>query len=166
MSRTRACPAEPRLPALLLALLASGFPLIPSTAFAWTSDGHRVIGAIADFLLAGTSTSDQVEQILGSSLRAASVWADCVKGSVMDESRTVRYRVDPVFTECRRFENPFSERDMVDFARRNWDGCGRSSTHDLCHKQYHYTDVAIQRDAYRRGSVGTSNHDVVAAIDA
>ena len=140
--------------------------MIPLPALAWTSDGHRVIGAIADRLLAGTRTSDRVQRILGSSLRAASVWADCVKGSVMDESRTVPYRADPVFSECRLFENPSSERTMVDFARRNWDGCGRASTDDLCHKQYHYTDVAIQRDAYRRGLVGTSNHDVVAAIDA
>jgi hypothetical protein len=166
MTGPHVLPSEIRLRALLLALLASVFPLMPSPALAWTSDGHRVIGAIADRLLVGTRTADQIQSILGSSLRSASVWADCVKGSVMDERRTLRYRADPVFTECRLFENPPSETAMVDFARRNWDGCGRSSTDDLCHKQYHYTDVAIQRDAYRRGSVGTSDHDVVAAIDA
>src|SRR6185295_2938525 len=35
-----------------------------------------------------------------------------------------------------------------------------------CHTLYHFLDLAIQRDAYRDGLVGTTSYDIVHAINA
>jgi len=55
---------------------------------------------------------------------------------------------------------------MEDYVRRNWDNCRRNLKDDPCHKQYHYADVAIQHDHYERIYAGTSDHDIVSAIEA
>jgi hypothetical protein len=103
--------------------------------------------------------------ILGMDLRTASVWADCVKG-VSAQSGEFRYTVSARFRECRPFEDKAGQARMVDYVARNWDGCHPGAGEDPCHKQYHYTDVAIERDRYSRREVGTSDHDIVAAITA
>jgi hypothetical protein len=70
------------------------------------------------------------------------------------------------FPECQMYENAASEKAMVSYVQRNWDSCGLKPGDEVCHKQYHYADVALQRDAYASGLVGTSDHDVVHAISA
>jgi S1/P1 Nuclease len=70
------------------------------------------------------------------------------------------------FPECKVYENPSSEAMMERFVRRNVDNCTSPHNDEVCHKQYHYTDVAIQRDAYKKGLVGTSDQDIVAAVSA
>jgi hypothetical protein len=137
----------------------------PGASPAWNAAGHEAIGLIADRSLAGSATAAQVDAILGTDLRTASVWADCVKGvSRRDDEFT--YTVSERYRECRPFEDAAGQARMIDYVRRNWDGCGRTAGGEPCHKQYHYTDVAIQRDRYVRGEVGTSDHDIVAAIGA
>ena len=131
--------------------------------FAWGSNGHMVVGTIADQLIAGTAAATQVRKILGSNLRTASVWADCSKG-VSPQSFT--YSGDGRFPECAIYENPASKKQMIEFVRRNVGNCTSTYNSEDCHKQYHYTDVAIQRAAYVKGQVGTSDQDVVAAITA
>jgi hypothetical protein len=55
---------------------------------------------------------------------------------------------------------------MIDFVRRNDTNCQRVPGDESCHKQYHYTDEAIERKRYHLGDVGTRDFDVVAAITA
>jgi hypothetical protein len=55
---------------------------------------------------------------------------------------------------------------MTDYARRNWNNCAFGGLAAACHRRYHYTDVAIQRDRYDRSYFGTSDHDIVSAMQA
>jgi hypothetical protein len=55
---------------------------------------------------------------------------------------------------------------MSDFVRRNDTNCARKPTEESCHKQYHYSDVAIQRDRYVLGTTGTRTDDIVAVVGA
>ena len=49
---------------------------------------------------------------------------------------------------------------MIDYARRNWSNCTMPGGR-VCHTGYHFTDVAVRRDAYWPGLVGTEPTDVV-----
>jgi len=136
---------------------------ISTYALAWGSAGHMTVGTIADDLIAGTNTAKQVRKILGTNLRTAAVWADCAKGV---NPKTFKYEGAGQFPECKIYENPDSEKVMEDFVKRNVGNCISPPDAEVCHKQYHYTDLAIQRTAYMLGKVGTSDHDIVAAVAA
>ena len=146
---------------LFIALLS----LASSFVLAWGPKGHEVIGAVADKMLAGTHAGDKVQQILGMELAGAALWADCAK-SVNNSNGQFIYFANPRFRDCKLFESDDGKARMVDFVKRNWDTCHPEPGEEACHKQYHYTDVAIQHDKYARGLAGTSDHDVVAAINA
>ncbi|WP_213954680.1 S1/P1 nuclease [Variovorax sp. dw_954] len=134
------------------------------STFAYGPNGHLEVGAIADAMIAGTPTATQVRKILGSTLRTASVWADCAKGV---SPTTFKYGGEGRYAECAIYENTASERQMEAFVRRNVGNCtSRFNNTEPCHKQYHYTDVAVQRVAYEKGKVGTTDQDVVSAIAA
>lgn len=139
---------------------------VTSPALAWAPQGHQMIGAIADALLADTRAGAQVRSILGphETLQIASVWADCVRS--VKETPPYPYKVDDRYVECRAFETASGERAMRDYVRRNLSACRPRPGEETCHKQYHYANIAVQRDAYRRGEAGTSDHDVVAAAQA
>ncbi len=132
---------------------------------AWGATGHQTTGAIADALLAGTHAGERVTALLGMDLRTASVWADCAKG-VSPSGGGFHYTASPKYPECAPFESEAGEARMIDYVTRNWSACRAAVGEDPCHKQYHYTDVAVERDSYERTDVGTSDHDVVAAIRA
>jgi hypothetical protein len=135
-------------------------------AFGWAHQGHEVSGAIADELLLD-SASQKVHQILsGMPLRVAATWADCAKDVTQSDGGFI-YKPDPKFhATCQVFETSEGIARMEDYVSRNWDNCQRQPGDDPCHKAYHYTDVAIQRSDYEIGFAGTSDHDVVAAINA
>jgi len=144
---------------LLSILIAS------SQAFAWGPDGHHTVGAIADRLIAGSHAATEVKNILGDlSLQEASVWADCAKG--IDPSKDYTYQSEGKYPECRIYETPALEAEMSDFVRRNDRNCTPKTGEESCHKQYHYTDIAIQHDHYDSNFVGARNDDIVAAIVA
>jgi hypothetical protein len=131
-------------------------------AFAYDGHGHQVVGALADALLK-PEVKRQVNAILGTSLRVASNWADCVKSVSPD----FKYTLSKDYVEfCGAFEDSDGIKRMEDYAKRNWDNCGRKPDEPACHKQYHYADVAEQHDQYNRQYIGTSDHDVVSAINA
>jgi len=71
--------------AIVVALSASmGIAaLLPAEALAWGNAGHRVVGSIADKLIAGSNAEKQVKALLqpGESLESIANWADCVKGT-------------------------------------------------------------------------------------
>ena len=149
-----------RRPAAVLAIA-----FFTATAHAWGPDGHHTVGAIADRLIAGTNAEAQVKTLLGSlTLEQASVWADCAKG--VDPGKDFAYTSAGKYPECAIYETPGGEAEMIAFVRRNDTNCPRVSGDESCHKQYHYTDEAIQRERYHLGDVGTRDFDVVAAITA
>jgi hypothetical protein len=99
-------------------------------------------------------------------LRVAATWADCAKDVTQSDGGFV-YKPDPKFhATCQIFETSEGIARMEDYVARNWDNCQRQPGDDPCHKAYHYTDVAIQHDHYELGFSGTSDRDVVAAINA
>jgi hypothetical protein len=137
----------------------------PFSVFAWEHAGHEIVGAIADRLLTPTAKA-KLKQVAGISLQSASKWADCVKDvSVKDGKFT--YTPDPKYRRpCIELESAGGIQRMEEYVARNWDTCDRSANIEPCHKQYHYSDVAIQHDRYDRSFVGTSEYDIVSAINA
>ena len=154
-----------RVPGMLLlaaALLCGG------GAQAFDHAGHQFIGDLADRLL-NPRAQAQVNMILepGWSLKVAATWPDCAKGVGSTGGGTFAYRGDPQFAyACAPFETDAGRARMEDFVRRNWTQCSPRAGQEVCHKQYHYTDVPIQRERYDRAFPGTSDHDIVGAIDA
>lgn len=148
---------------ILRAFLLTVSAFLCAQAHAFGANGHMAVGTIADELIAGTNAAKEARKILGSNLRTAAVWADCAKGV---NTTTFKYGGDGKYPECAVYENPGSKAQMVAFVRRNVGNCTSAHNTEVCHKQYHYTDVAIQRVAYVKGQVGTSEQDVVAAVAA
>ena len=143
---------------LLLAVATCG------VSHAWGPDGHHTVAAIATKLIAGSNAETQVNALLGSvSLVDAAVWADCAKGV---NPTTLKYEGAGKFPECAAFETPDGEAAMADFVRRNTNNCVIKPGEEVCHKQYHYSDVAIQHMTYQSGFVGARNDDIVAAVVA
>ena len=138
----------------------------PGPAQAWGPEGHQMIGAIADALLAGTHAEQAVRNLLGTEkLQTAALWADCVKG--VSDTAPFHYRLNARFPECDPFQQSAQGRqEMEDYVRRNASACHVGRGGEACHRQYHYADVAIEHTTYDRADVGTSDHDVVSAINA
>lgn len=155
---------------LTAALLLSALALVGApAAHAYNGPGHAMVGAVADRLL-DAGAAQQVQLILGTDLRTAANWADCVK-SVQPDSETKPTKFtyqgkDAYRTWCGAFETPDGIKRMEDYARRNWSKCSDYSPKNVCHKTYHYADVAIQHDRYDPSYKGTGDHDIVHAIDA
>lgn len=144
----------------LLAIVAHA-----AAALAFGAPGHEFSGALADQLL-NPHAARQVQHVLGMKLATAATWADCVK-DVARGPAGFRYEPDPRFhLACGRFETPQGIARMADYVRRNWNVCSTGRTTVACHKAYHFSDVAIQRDHYDRAFTGTSDHDVVSALNA
>ncbi len=133
---------------------------------AWGHQGHEIIGAIADKLLVGTDAEKEVRSLLGEErLATAAVWADCVKG--VGSRPPYKYHLNSRYPECDPFQQSAAGREaMEDYVRRNAIGCHSRTAEEACHKAYHYADVAIEHNTYDRVDAGTSDHDVVSAIDA
>jgi S1/P1 Nuclease len=145
--------------------LAAAVVLGTASAQAFGPDGHHTVGAIADKLLLGTQAATQVKIILGGlSLQDAAVWADCAKG--VNPAQNYAYTAADKFPECKIYETVEGEAEMADFVRRNDTNCQRKPTEETCHKQYHYSDSAIQRSAYKLGSTGTRDDDIVGSVKA
>ncbi len=150
-------------------MVVGAFVLGGTGALAWNAEGHQTVGAIADALLVGTHAGKEVKKILGGNetLQLAALWADCAKGVVRNKKTGVfHYVVSSGFKVCAPFESTAGQKAMVNFVKRNWDACQPAADEEICHKQYHYADVAIERDGYARTETGTSDHDVVSAIKA
>jgi hypothetical protein len=144
------------------AMMIAAWSLPAAPASAWDDQGHELIGAIADAMLGNSKAGLQARQILGYGLHSAAKWPDCVRG-VQKSSRGFTY--DGGMPACSEFSNPAEVARMIDYARRNWSNC-RNPPPDGCHTRYHFTSVALQRDGYSRSFFGTSNDDVVSAIES
>jgi hypothetical protein len=147
-----------------VSLVAIGLLFI-HPALAWSPDGHRTVGTLAEKLISGTSADAQVRALLGADLTLAdaAVWADCAKGV---NATTFKYERAGRYPECAVFETPDGVAQMEDFVRRNVGNCIVKPGGEVCHKQYHYADVDIRHSEYRRALAGTRDDDIVAAIVA
>ena len=161
---------SPRLRLLLHAAVAMTFACAAPPAFSWSAPGHEYVGAIADQLISARLKA-KVAVILGpriKDLRTAAPWADCVRSVVKQGDRFI-YSPDPTHPEwtagCHVFETPEEKARMEDYAARNWTDCDYRNG-GQCHEAYHFTDIAIQRNAYAPSETGANDHDVVHAIDA
>ena len=136
------------------------------SAGGWGHEGHQTVGAIADALLVGTPAEKEIQKILGSEkLETAALWADCAKG--VSSSAPYQFTLSTRYPECDPFQKSQAGRhEMEDFVQRNASACHQRAGEEMCHKQYHYADVAIEHNTYDRSDVGTSDHDVVSAINA
>jgi hypothetical protein len=86
--------------------------------------------------------------------------------SVVADIDGFEYVVNPEHFEyevpCRPFKSPEARARMEDYAKRNWFNCKPVA----CHTNYHFDDVAIERDRYDRKYRGTNDHDLVSATGA
>lgn len=176
---------------------AIGLLLLLRTApvLAWGSQGHEVVGDIAQALIADNDKAKrEVHDILNAplpseaeikqqrelrifrelTLRQAGPWADCVKAVTHHDGDRFRYELDPNHPEyeaaCIPFNSALERARMEDYVKRNWTNPHCSYAPDGiergCHNTFHFEDVAIQRDSYDRGHLGANDHDLVAAINA
>jgi hypothetical protein len=122
------------------------------------------VATIASKLIEGTKAADEVKNILGTtSLVDAAVWADCAKGVKVPE---LKYEGAGQYPDCAVFETPDGEKAMVDFVKRNNNNCEIKPGEEICHKQYHYADIAPQHSDYKPTYHGARPDDIVASIRA
>lgn len=136
--------------AFLLALLLAG----PATA--WGPRGHQTSVAIAEQLLAGSRAERELRALLqpaGWTLADAAVRPDCLRGVGRPDSGP---------RECR----VFTAQDLARAVAAFEGACGPQTPPEACHRRLHYTDVALQRPAWRLGLAGTRPDDIVGALQA
>jgi len=155
---------DQRLRRVATALIAAIMALSPSVSHGFGAKGHQFVGALADRLL-NPRAAAKVQQLIGMRLRAAATWADCAKGVTLEGDDLV-YEAEAQFdAACRPFQMRAGIERMRDYVRRNWN-CAPEGPASACHKRYHFTDVAIQRDRYDRQFAGTADTDIVGAMRA
>lgn len=119
---------------------------------AYSETGHRVIGAVADRLIAGKPTADAVKKLLGGiTLERATTLPDELRGEDRKSGN---------FTLA---ENPALQDELLAFRAANPPG------EDLnrltpSHHWFHYTNVPIQIPSYAATQKGTSKWDIVQMI--
>ncbi|MGI9087489.1 MAG: S1/P1 nuclease [Chthoniobacterales bacterium] len=124
---------------------------------AYGPDGHHIVGAIADELLANTPAGKKIAVMLdGMSLREAAQTPDTIKGwdkKGIDDPKNAGY---------------FSSRPRLAAQLREfWKA--NQPTHDNnspnpSHHWFHYTDVPVEAAKYASGKTGRSQWDIVHMI--
>lgn len=146
----------------LLTPLLTALPLL---AHAWGAEGHQTVATIAAGLIQGSPAEARVARLLGDmSLQQAAIWADCAKG--ISPSQGYAYPNPGKYPACAALETPARIAEMADYVRRNDRQCALGLDEDGCHKQMHYSDIAVQRSRYLLGFAGTRPDDVVGALRA
>ncbi len=81
------------------------------SAFAWGSEGHKAIGAMADQLITGTAAAQRVHELLGDeTLSTASIWADVVKGRDDQTDEMIQFKTaNPHHSVSHYTDIPFEE---------------------------------------------------------
>jgi len=104
-------------------------------AWSWSGNGHRTVGMIADLIL--------------------------------ERYPKARERVSAILNG-----NSLSEASVWADCAKGYRYCHRSLTdeekafvkHNPAHHAFHYTDVPIQQGAYKAGTAGTAEHDIVLVL--
>jgi hypothetical protein len=118
----------------LAVVVALSCAFVSLDAAAWSHDGHRAVGAIAEKLIKGSNAEKQVTALLlpGESLESITNWADSAKGGV---------------------GYPAANPEQVAYTDVN-----------PRHNEYHYANVPFQTEHYHEGIVGSSDVDVVQTL--
>jgi len=131
-----------------IALAATMAAFLPAPAVAWDYPGHRIVGAVADAILAANfhHTRDKVAKLLlgrdsdgkdlERSLREVAVFPDCAK------TKNVPF--------CGRVPS----KEEVAYTARNKGNGG-----------YHFTDVPLEQPKYVANAPGTEKTDIVQMIN-
>ena len=121
-------------PTIAALLACSVLTALPQQAAAWGGDGHRTVGMIADLILEQHPTT-----------------RDKVRQILGESLSEASLHADCAkgFRYCNRDPTP----EEKAYAQRN------SNHHD-----YHYTDVPIQQGAYKAGTAGTADNDIVLVL--
>jgi hypothetical protein len=121
---------------------------ITAPASAWDYPGHRMVGAIADFVLSSHHP------------KAYARIKDLLATKDADGNRLVRTLSQvAVFPDCAKPNNvPFCGRTPSDEEKAY-------TSHNAHNGDYHFTDVPIQQSKYVAGSPGTGSNDVVQMIN-
>ena len=82
------------------------------------------------------------------------------------DPKTLQYQNAGKYPACAIYETDVGEQEMADFVRRNTDNCSPKPGEEICHKQYHYSDIPIQEDHYDSSFTGARPDDVEHAITA
>ena len=126
------------MPRSIRSMLLAGamLAIMPSSAWSWGGEGHRIVGKVADIILEkeNSTTLKEVRKILkGRSLSEVAILADCAKG--------------PKY--CGR--EPTAEEKA--YTKRNKNNHG-----------FHYTDAAFQQRKYVLGAAGTAKDDAIQIV--
>jgi hypothetical protein len=135
--------------AIRVALFGAGVLVaVTAPAAAWDYPGHRMVGAIADFVLSARHP------------KAYAKVKDLLATKDADGNRLVRTLSQvAVFPDCAKPGNvPFCGRTPSDEEKAY-------AAHNKHNSDYHFTDVPIQQSKYIAGSPGTGNNDVVQMIN-
>jgi hypothetical protein len=135
--------------AIRAALLGAGVLVaVTAPAAAWDYPGHRMVGAIADFVLSARHP------------KAYNKVKDLLATKDADGNRLVRTLSQvAVFADCAKPGNvPFCGRTPSDEEKAY-------AAHNPNNGRYHFTDVPIQQSKYVAESPGTSKIDVVQMIN-
>jgi S1/P1 Nuclease len=135
--------------AVRAALLGAGVLVAAATpAAAWDYPGHRMIGAIADFVLSARHPKTYAKV------------TDLLATKDADGNRLVRTLSQvAVFPDCAKPGNvPFCGRTPSDEEKAY-------AAHNKHNGDYHFTDVPIEQSRYVAKSPGTSDYDVVQMIN-
>ena len=129
-------------------LAAATLVAVTTQAAAWDYPGHRMVGAIADFVLSARHP------------KAYAKVKDLLATKDADGHRLVRTLSQvAVFPDCAKPNNvPFCGRTPSDEEKAY-------AAHNPHNGDYHFTDVPIQQSKYVAGSPGTGKDDIVQMIN-
>jgi len=130
--------------------------LLASKVYPYSHDGHYLVGAIADHMLAGTPTAAKIQGLIGDvTLARAATMADEIKDWDPGKSK---------------FGTPFNVTTNVELnadlkafleANQRTPDC----TGELLHHEYHFTDIEVfDSPVYSESQVGANTHDIVHMI--
>jgi hypothetical protein len=136
-----------------IAILIAATTFSTMRGYAYSHDGHYLVGAIADQMLAGTPTETKIKGLIGSvRLAEAATLADDIK----DWDPTGRKHNQPfrVTTDDRL------NSDLEQFLHANQTRPDCSG--EILHHEYHFSDVQVftSRPMYADGQVGVNGHDI------
>ena len=137
---------------LSLLALVQAISLCPLAAY--SENGHRIVGALADKLIEGKAAEAALKKLLGTvTLQRASTIPDELRG---EDKATGNFKLP---------ENPALEAQLLAFREAN----PPSEIEDEnkippSHHWFHYTDVPFQSPSYAASKVGKSKWDIVRMI--
>src|SRR6266567_400715 len=130
--------------------------LFASKAHSYSHNGHYLVGAIADQMLAGTPTAGKIKKLIGTVNLATAA-------NIPDEIRAWDPDVTKSTKPFKVTKNKKLNSDLKGFLAANQTSPDCSG--ELMHQEYHFTDIEVLNSPkYSAGQVGTNEHDIVHMI--